>query len=267
MTRENKWIDIGEIAKAWVVEAAQHIKQALEGTFNVEAKSNPDDLVTDVDRSTERFFYEKVTSHFPKHHFLGEEGTAEKLDRLDGTVWIIDPIDGTMNFVHSQYHFAISVGVFHDGVGKVGIIYDVMNDEMFYAVQGEGAYVRDTKLKTITTSLVNESVVGVNARWLVEQRAPFRGELERLVRDVRGVRSFGSAALELAYVAAGRLDGYVSLKLSPWDYAAGKVLLAEVGGTITTLQGEELSLLEPSTLLAANSSLHSAIVDQYIKGE
>ncbi|MCM2674862.1 inositol monophosphatase family protein [Alkalicoccobacillus plakortidis] len=245
------WNELGKVARKWTYEAAEQIKRALANPFKVEAKSGPDDLVTEVDKNTEAFFYQKIKETYPDHSFLGEEGTAEKIHSTDGIVWIIDPIDGTMNFVQQKIKFAISIGIFEDGVGKVGLVYDVMADEMFYAVQGQGAYVNQLELVAGKERPLNESIVGLNARWLAETNHPHANPLMALVRDSRSVRSYGSAAIEMAYVAADRLDAYVSVNLSPWDYAGASVLLEEMGYCTSSFSGKALSLLEGGTVIAA----------------
>ncbi|KMK77072.1 inositol monophosphatase family protein [Alkalihalobacillus pseudalcaliphilus] len=263
------WNEIEKIAKAWTIEAGENIKKALENPIEVKAKSNPDDLVTQVDKETEQFFYQKIKETFPGHQFLGEEGVAEegKLNSLDGTVWIIDPIDGTMNFVHQRYNFAISVGVYHEGVGMIGIIYDVMSNEMFHARKGEGAFLNDDELLPVKERPLHEAVIGVNGRWLVEERNVYQNPLRALVRDVRSIRSYGSAAIEMAYVAADRLDSYISVKLSPWDYAAALVILNEVGCVASSFSGETLSLLESGTVVTAKPQLHKEVISLYLGEE
>ncbi|MCL7746316.1 inositol monophosphatase family protein [Halalkalibacter alkaliphilus] len=261
------WLELEKIARAWTYEAAGLIKKSLANPIHIEAKSNPDDLVTEVDRAIESFFYHKIDQTYPEHHFLGEEGIAEELNSLDGTVWIVDPIDGTMNFVHQKYNFAISVAVYHDGVGMVGLIYDVMNDELFHAVRDHGAYVNNEELVPVKERPLHESIIGLNAKWLVQEKNPFRNPLKALVRDVRSIRSYGSAALEIAYVAADRLDGYISVNLSPWDYAAGIVLLEEVGCKASTFRGEHLNYLQKSTVIVGKPRLHKEMVSSYVGEE
>lgn len=261
------WNELGKVARNWTYEAAEQIKEALANPFKVEAKSGPDDLVTEVDKNTEAFFYNKVRETFPEHSFLGEEGTAEKLENTDGITWIIDPIDGTMNFVQQKIKFAISIGIYEDGVGKVGIVYDVMADEMFYAVKGVGAYVNEVELVAGKERPLNESIISLNARWLTETDHPHANPLLALVRDSRSVRSYGAAAIELAYVAADRLDAYVSVNLSPWDYAGAQVLLEEMGYRTTSFSGETLSLLNGGTVIAAKPALQREIVSAYVGEE
>jgi myo-inositol-1(or 4)-monophosphatase len=261
------FIELEKVARSWTYEAGEKIKQSLANPIHIECKSNPNDLVTEVDRAIETFFYEKIQNHYPDHLFLGEEGIAEEITSLEGTIWIIDPIDGTMNFVHQKYNFAISVSVYQDGVGMIGLVYDVMSDEMFRAVRGSGAFLNDVELLPVLERPLHESIVGLNARWLVEHRHPYQNPLKALVRDLRSIRSYGSAAIELAYVAADRLDGYICVKLSPWDYAAGAVLLEEVGCKISTFQGKHLSMLEPSAVVAGKPSLHKEMISGYLGEE
>lgn len=261
------WLELEKIARRWVYEAADMIKDSLAGPITIEAKSNPDDLVTEVDRAIEEYFYRKIRTEFPEHHFLGEEGIAEKLTSLDGIVWIIDPIDGTMNFIHQRNKFAISVGVYQDGVGMIGLIYDVMSDELFHAVRDRGAFFNEEELAPIRERPLKESILGLNANWLVEEKNPYQNPLQALTRDVRSTRSYGSAALEMAYVAAERLDAYVSVKLSPWDYAAALVILHEAGCAASTFTGDRLSLLDTSTVVAAKPRLHKEMVSAYIGEE
>lgn len=263
----NDWLELERVAREWTYEAAMIIKRSLASPIQIEAKSNPNDLVTEVDRAVEAFFFEKIQETYPEHYFLGEEGVAEEIQSLNGTVWIIDPIDGTMNFVHQKYNFAISVAVYHDGVGMIGLVYDVISDELFHAVRGHGAYINDVELVPVKERPLHESIIGLNARWLVEERNQYRNPLKALVRDVRSVRSYGSAAIEIAYVAADRLDGYLSVNLSPWDYAAAIVLLEEVGCKASTFRGEPLDLLSQSPVIVGKPHLHKEMISSYVGEE
>ncbi|WP_059104983.1 inositol monophosphatase family protein [Shouchella shacheensis] len=260
-----RWMSLERVARLWIVEAGDLIKEALKNPFDIDSKSDPDDLVTEVDRNTEAFFYHKIKENFPDHQFLGEEGVAKELQSLKGTVWIVDPIDGTMNFVHQQVNFSISVGIYEEGKGVVGLVYDVMNGELFHAVRDRGVFLNDRPLKQVTDRSISESILGLNANWLVEDHHQEHEGLVRLAQDCRGTRSYGSAAIEMAYVAADRLDAYISLRLSPWDYAGGAVLLEEAGCKATRLDGEELSMLEKGSMIACKPELHTTIVADYLE--
>ncbi|HEX7066223.1 MAG TPA: inositol monophosphatase family protein [Bacillales bacterium] len=262
---EIDWHDIDKQAKQWVKQAGEQIRSSFTGAISVDYKSNPDDLVTDIDKRTEQFFIKRIHQTFPDHKILGEEGYGHDISSAEGTVWIIDPIDGTMNFVHQQSHFAISIGIYHNGVGKIGLIYNVVGDELFHCIKGEGAYVDHRPLKKREPVLLEESIIGLNATWVTKNHRIDPDILSPVVRKARGTRSYGSAAIELAYIAAGRLDAYLSMRLAPWDFAAGLVLLEEVGAVMTTVDGKPVDLLEQNSIFAGEPQLHRHILDNYIQ--
>lgn len=117
---------IYETAKRWIYEAGTEIREHMNDPLDIETKSNPNDLVTALDKQTEKFFVDRIHQAYPEHHIIGEEGFGDTLSSVDGTIWIIDPIDGTMNFVHQKRSFAISIGILHNGIGEIGFVYDVM---------------------------------------------------------------------------------------------------------------------------------------------
>ncbi|WP_209125824.1 inositol monophosphatase family protein [Alkalihalobacillus sp. BA299] len=264
---ELDWLKIKQMAIMWVKEASNQLKASLVETIRVETKSSPDDLVTEMDRKIEQYFLRKIQAHFPNHAFLGEEGISGEEYKNRDTIWIIDPIDGTTNFVHQQYNFAISVAVYHKGEGKVGLIYDVMNDDLYHAMAGDGAYKNDDRLERLTPVDIDKAIIGLNARWLLYKKKANHLTMIELVDKVRGVRSYGSAALEMAYVASGRLDGYVSLKLSPWDFAAALVLLKEVGGCYSTFYGESLAILKSSSVFVGRPQFHQKVIQKFVHKE
>ncbi|MRX71674.1 inositol monophosphatase [Bacillus lacus] len=259
------WNEINETAIGWVREAGETIRASFSKTLSIETKSNPNDLVTNIDQETEQFFISKIQSAYPEHKILGEEGFGDKLSSLEGIVWIIDPIDGTMNFVHQQRNFAISIGIYENGVGKIGLIYDVVHDELYHAAEGQGAYMDGVKMPVLDEVKVEEAIIALNATWVIENRRIDHNKLIPLVKKVRGTRSYGTAALEFAYVASGRLDAYLTMRLAPWDVAAGLVLLKEVGGVATTVDGKEINLLEKSSYFVGEKNLHTAVVKDYLQ--
>lgn len=127
-------------AKRIIFKASEQIKNHMQRPYDINTKQDRKDLVTEIDESTEKFIIKKVRSSFPDHKIMAEEGTGDEVNSLDGTVWIIDPIDGTMNFIHQKRFFAISIGIYHNGEGIVGLIYDVMDDTLYEGIKGEGAY-------------------------------------------------------------------------------------------------------------------------------
>lgn len=253
-------------AEQWVREAAIRIRSSFTETLNIQTKSDPNDLVTNIDKETEQYFIGKIKETFPNHKILGEEGFGDTLKSLEGIVWMIDPIDGTMNFIHQQRNFAISIGVYENGIGQIGIVYDVVHDELYHAVKGYGAYVNDRPIPALKEAKISESILALNATWLMENKRIDHNLLIPLAKDARGTRSYGTAALELMFVATGRVDAYISPRLSPWDIAGGAVIVEEAGGIVTNLRGDKLDFLSQDTLLAAKPRLHQNILADYLKG-
>ncbi len=259
------WEQIYAHSKEWVKDAGNRIRLSFDQTLNIQTKTNPNDLVTNMDREIEQFFIRKIRESYPNHKIMGEEGFGDELQSLEGIVWLIDPIDGTMNFIHQQRNFAVSLGVYENGVGKIGLIYDVVHDELYHAFTGKGAFINDAPIPRLEERTVNESIIALNATWVMPNRMIDHHLMITLVRNARGTRSYGTAALELAYVAAGRVDAYLSMRLSPWDFSAGAVILAEAGGVVTNLRGEPLDFLSKDSLFAAKPGLHQTILTEYLK--
>ncbi|WP_202076623.1 inositol monophosphatase family protein [Caldalkalibacillus salinus] len=267
MEAHQAWQDIYHTAKAWTQEAGQRLRDTLGGTLNVEYKTSAADLVTQKDHEIEEFFIEHIRHHYPEHAILGEEGLAETIeDPYREIVWVIDPIDGTTNFVHQQANFCISVGIYEQGEPRIGIIYDPIHDEFFHTLKGQGAYFNERKLEPLEKTTMEQSVLGINGLWLTPNRRYDHRKLQSIVRHARGSRSLGSAALELAYVACGRLDGYLTLRLSPWDYAAGLVILNELGARMTTIENEPIDIFtsEQTSIFVAKPGLHEHISDHFL---
>lgn len=261
---------IYEDALAWTKEAGVKLKESLTSTFAVHFKTSPADLVTEKDREIERMLVERIKRTYADHLILGEEGVYEgDMHEPDKQiVWVIDPIDGTTNFVHQKQHFCVSVAVFDCGKPLLGIIYDPVNEELFHARAGRGAYLNDQQLEPLTETSVEHGLIGMNCLWLTENSRFDHTRLQALVRHVRGTRSIGSAALELAYVACGRLDAYLTLRLSPWDYAAGLTILNELNAKVTTVDGQPLDLFAPTTtLFASRPRLYDEIVARFLDHE
>ena len=255
---------IHALAVQWVKEAGIKIIDSFESILDINTKSNVNDLVTNMDMEIERFFKEKITEYFPDHHILGEEGSGHDLESLNGVVWIIDPIDGTMNFVHQQRNFAISIGIIENGIGKIGLIYDVVHDELYHCIKGNGVFLNDKEIPELKEVPLSESIIGLNPIWLTDNKKIDKDLMSRLVKDVRGSRSYGSAALEIAYVATGRINAYISMRLAPWDFAGGAVIIEELGGKVTDLEGNPIHFLKKSSLLVAMPALHKQIVEEYL---
>ena len=256
---------LDKFAKQIIFEAGHNIRAAFSYDIEIETKSSPNDLVTNIDRETELFFIEKIKAFNPTHRILGEEGMGENVENLDGVVWIIDPIDGTMNFVKQHRHFMITIGIYVDGVGILGYIFDVMREDLFYAISGVGAWYNDSPLRKLQPVNIEEAVIGINANWVTPNNRINHEKIIELVRTVRGTRSYGSAAMEIAFVVSGKLDAYISMRLAPWDIGGGVVIATEVGAIATNFNGERFDFLSVDTFLIANPSIHQFMLDNYIE--
>lgn len=255
-----------DTAKEWVLTAGKLIREQMEEPLEIETKSSAKDLVTKVDKNTEVFFAEKIRSNYPTHKILSEEGFGDDLQTLDGIVWIIDPIDGTMNFVNQKQNFAISIGIYEDGVGEIGLIYNVMDDVLYSTIKGGGVYKNSNQLPTVNSSIkLDQSLLIINAFWACENRVVEEKPIQALIKEVRGTRSYGSAALEFAYLAEGIADSYFTMKLAPWDLAAGLIMLEEAGIKATQADGKEIDMLTNNSLLASHPSIHEQIKNDFIK--
>jgi len=220
----------------------------------------PGDFVSAADRRAEQTLRRELARARPRFGFLLEEtGVVSGEDRDHR--WIVDPLDGTTNFLHGLPHFAISVALERRGELIAGVIYDPIKDELFCAEKGAGAYLNDRRLRVsgrndLATCLIGTGIPVLD--WPGREQG-FAAQLERLSDEVAGIRRLGAASLDLAYVAAGRLDGFWEFGLKPWDVAAGIVLVREAGGLAQRLDGES-DLLAGGTLVASNAVIHPRLV-------
>jgi myo-inositol-1(or 4)-monophosphatase len=248
------------VALEVAVAAGERLLERFEGALHIETKSSEADLVTEADREAEAIVLERLRAAFPTDGLIGEE--SGEVVAPAGPCWYVDPLDGTTNFAHRLPHFSVSIGL-HDvregtaqGVeqGLLGVVHDPTRGETFFACRGQGAWLRSPRHdeRRLQVTDVDRLAHGVIATGFGYDR-PRGGnvpEFGRMVRRVRGIRRLGSAALDLAYVAAGRLDGYWEYALQPWDCAAGVVLVREAGGVVQSMHGAPWSLRGPSVCVA-----------------
>jgi myo-inositol-1(or 4)-monophosphatase len=256
---------IDRYAKSLIKEAGHRIRRSFFTEIDIETKADANDLVTNIDREIEQFFIRRIKRDFPDHKVLGEEGFGDNVHSLEGVIWMLDPIDGTMNFIHQHQNFAISLGIYIDGIGVFGYIYDVMRNDFYYAAKDEGAYLNDERLPNLERTSLQEAIIGINASWVAPNRYINHEKIASLVHDCRGTRSYGSAAIEIAYVSTGKIDAYISTRLSPWDIAGGVIIANEVGAIASNLDNRSINLLEQDSFIVANAGLHASIVKDYIE--
>ncbi len=220
----------------------------------------PGDYVSQADRKAEKIIREELLKARPTYGFLGEESAEEK--GTDGAHrWIVDPLDGTTNFLHGIPHFAVSIALERNGEIVAGVIYNPANDELYTAERGGGAFLNDRRLRVAARKDLVDCVIACGVPHLGRpQHGKFLVELRHVMGEVAGIRRTGSAALDLAYVAAGRFDGYWENDLNAWDLAAGIVLIREAGGWVSDFGGGS-KMLETGSVLCANEYAHKALLE------
>jgi myo-inositol-1(or 4)-monophosphatase len=230
---------------------------AWKGRFKVREKG-PADLVTEADLASQEAVRGTILGSFPDHDVLGEEDTGPSI-RKSAYRWIVDPLDGTTNYVHGVPQYAVSVALEHDGQLLVGTVYDPSTDECFTAVRGEGARLNGERFSASDASEISQALVAVSFPAQVERGSRPMVDFENVVVRCRAVRRSGSAALNLAYVACGRYDAYFARETKAWDVAAGALLISEAGGIITGIDGRPFSLERPKFIAAGSTKLHAEI--------
>jgi len=225
------------------------------------AKKAPADFVSAADLRAEQVIFEVLSKARPGYSFLGEErGLIEGTDKTH--TWIVDPLDGTTNFLHAIPHFAINIALEREGVVVAGVTYNPVSNELFWAEKGKGCFVNDRRLRVAARTRMDETLIATGIPFLGHgQHGRFLKELHQVTQRVAGVRRFGSAALDLAWVAAGRYDGYWERDLKPWDLAAGLLMVLEAGGKVTDADGGETPLASGS-VCAGNLEIHPLLLDR-----
>ncbi|AFW94091.1 MULTISPECIES: inositol monophosphatase family protein [Nostocales] len=227
-------------------------------------KGRPGDLVTAADKASEQVILEVLRRHFPQHSILAEE--SGKLGNQDNEfLWAIDPLDGTTNYAHQYPCFAVSIGLMIQGVPKVGVIYDPFRDELFRAAAGLGATRNRRPIQVSQTAELGKSLL-VSGFAYDRRETPDNNYAEfcHLTHLTQGVRRDGAAALDLAYVACGRVDGYWERGIAPWDVVAGIILVQEAGGNVTAYDGTPIKI-ESGRILATNGYLHDSLSQELMK--
>jgi len=220
------------------------------------------DLVTEADLAAERLIVERVRSYHPRHAVLAEEaGEVVAVGGGDAEYkWIVDPLDGTTNYAHGYPVFCVSIALEHRGEVVVGVVYDPLRDELFAAERGEGATLNGRRMRVSDTAELNRALLCTGFPYDVRQRAEFARHFAAFIMSAQAVRRDGAAALDLAYVAAGRFEGFWEEGLRPWDVAAGTLLVREAGGSVTHYDGTPFRVYTPP-ILATNGLVHEAMME------
>jgi len=242
-----------------MIQAAQKAGRALIRDFGeVEhlqvSRKGPADFVSRADTMAEQILVDELKKARPGYGFLLEEG-GEIAGSDTSNRWLVDPLDGTTNFLHGIAHFAVSVALERDRKIEAGVVYEPVGDQLYFAERGQGAFLGDRRLRVSARRDPTSSIFATGIPFMGRpDHEPFLAQLKAVMAGTAGVRRFGTASLDLAFVAAGRFDGFWEQGLSPWDMAAGIILVREAGGMVTDMKGRD-QMLERGDIIATNSEL------------
>ena len=249
-------MSIAQTAHAAAEDGGRVLMQYFRQGVSIRHKG-PVDLVSDADINAERAIADVISTAYPDHSILGEEELSPDLSAEH--LWIVDPLDGTTNFAHDIPHFAVSVAYYHNGQAEYGV-WNPVRDDRYHSERGCGAYHNDRRLSVAATDSFNDVLISVG--FYYDRGAMMEATLDAVRecfgKQIRGIRRMGTASLDLAQVAAGNFGAYFEYQLSPWDFAAGRLLVEEAGGRVTTCSGDSLPL-DKTSVLATNGRLHTAM--------
>jgi myo-inositol-1(or 4)-monophosphatase len=240
-------------------EAGEIVREGFKRNLKIDYKTNESDLVTDVDKASEKHISDFIKKKFPSHGILAEE--SGNIKNGSEYTWVVDPIDGTVNFAHGLPIFSISIGLQKNGKTIAGVVYDVPRDVIYSAENGGGAYANDKKINVSDNSNIGHSILVTGFPYNIREN-PYNA-LEKFValtRASRGVRRLGSAAIDFCYVAEGVFDGFWEVYLNPWDICAGKLLVEEAGGSVTDFKGEDINI-DSKQILATNGRINKDMIE------
>lgn len=260
MCKDDQLAGILVTAGKAALEAGKILKNLYGKPHDIKHKGAID-LVTEADVASEEKVLEILQKAYPDVAVLAEESHSQYDKSPEGAVWIIDPLDGTTNFAHNFPWFGVSIAYAVDGLSKVGVIYSPILDELFCACSGSGVWLNGESIKVSSAESLNESLLATGFPYAIKEKATeVLSTLEAILPQVQGIRRAGAAALDMAYVACGRLDGFWEIHLKPWDTAAGMLLIEEAGGKLSDYKGNTYSPFVPE-VLASNGKVHHSLVE------
>lgn len=246
--------DLIEISK----QAGKLIKEGFGKNLEINYKTNEINLVTQIDKASEKLIIDFIKNKFPSHSILAEEGGGVKND--SEYLWVVDPLDGTTNFTHGLPIFAVSIGVQKNNKTIAGVVFDVMRDVIYSAELGSGAFANSNKLKVTDTEKLNHSLLVSGFPYNIAENPDHAFErFVALTKKSRGVRRLGSAAIDFCYLASGVFDGFWEVNLHPWDICAGKLIVEEAGGLVTDFEGKQIDIYSKK-ILCTNNKIHNQIM-------
>jgi myo-inositol-1(or 4)-monophosphatase len=244
----------------WSRNAGRLLREGYGKSHSIDFKGRID-LVTEMDRMSETYLVSQIQQKFPDHTIYAEE--SGQIAGRKGACWYIDPLDGTTNYAHHMPNFAVSVAYAEDNELELGVVYDPMRDECFSAARGQGAYLNGERIHVSEAQELIACLLVTGFPYDHETAEKNLANFAHFTRLSQGVRRLGSAAIDLCYIAAGRLDGYWEVSLQPYDLAAGALIVREAGGKISSMQGEEDLFHPPFSITAANPVIHTLLLEEF----
>ncbi|MBS3735663.1 MAG: inositol monophosphatase family protein [Candidatus Bipolaricaulota bacterium] len=251
--------EILDLAKSAAEEAGELLVEGLGKKRMISSKSGPTDLVTQYDRESQELIVDKIQDYYPNHSILAEEELGVE---RSSTKWIIDPLDGTTNYIYNYPLFDVSIGVEVEGEIRVGVIYVPLLGETYAAVKGSGATLNGEPISVSTTDELSSSLLSTGFPYDKDLMPKARETFSNLLRKSRGIRRDGAAGVDLAYLASGKFDGFWELGLSPWDVAAGSLIIEEAGGYVTDFSGGNHDIYESQGIVATNGNFHEELLSK-----
>ncbi|MDZ7834141.1 MAG: inositol monophosphatase family protein [Alkalibacterium sp.] len=241
----------------WIDEIGREIIKEKDSKLEIEQKTATNDLVTNMDKWVEKELVERIRTTYPKDRILGEEGFGDDVSSLEGTVWFLDPIDGTLNFILQNENFALMLAVYEDGIPVQSYIYDVPLNRLYTAIKGDGVSCNGQRIPAPRDASLGEGMLATNSSIMIEDRYD---HIRKVARRSLGLRLVGSAGLESVEVAKGSIVAYVATNLKPWDVAPGLLFMTELGFKATQFNNEPLNLLENNNIIFATNKAHDEII-------
>lgn len=253
--------EITNLAIQTAIEAGKILEHGFGTNFEIHSKEGKNNLVTEYDQRSEKYIIDTISKKYPNHSFLAEESGKSNNYNTDDVLWVIDPLDGTVNFAHNLPVFSVSIAAVKNQEIICGVVYHPIHKEVFAAEVGKGSYLNDKKIQVSANDDFEKSLLVTGFPYNVNHNPMNCIEtFEKIIKRGIPVRRLGSAALDLAYVANGRFDGFWELKLNPWDVAAGVLIVREAGGKVTQYNNEEFSIFD-ATIVATNCNIHKELTE------
>lgn len=245
------------LIKEWLRETRDYILEQKQSNLDIQEKTADNDLVTRMDKTIEKRLVDKIRETYPDDKIVGEEGYGDDVKELDGTVWFIDPIDGTLNFVMQQENFAVMIAVYEDGIGQLGYIYDITHNKLYSSTKGDGVRCNGQRLEEPPNLKLSKGMLASSSALMCNAK---HQSVRAIGTESMGVRMLGSAGLESIEVAKGNVAAYLASNLKPWDIAPGLLFMEELGLTATQFNNQPIEILKNNNIVFATKNAHKDII-------